>query len=219
MSDINKNNVREYGWSSATPPESFNYIMPAILNVLHQINAEFGEKLKVLDIGSGNGFLCSQLSILGYRVTGVEPDERGVEISKSKYPHIKFYELGVDASPDEIVEECGFFDVVISTEVIEHLYSPCQLPQFAGKALSENGYLIISTPYHGYIKNLVMAIFDKWDFHHHPLRDGGHIKFWSRRTLIQLLQENGYIVAAFVGVGRIPYLWKSMIIVAKKNGN
>jgi 2-polyprenyl-6-hydroxyphenyl methylase/3-demethylubiquinone-9 3-methyltransferase len=34
--------------------------------------------------------------------------------------------------------------------------------------------------------------------------------------LIQLLEENGFKVIGFHGVGRVPYLWKSMVVVAEK---
>jgi len=43
---------------------------------------------------------------------------------------------------------------------------------------------------------------------------GGHIKFWSRATLTALLAEEGFTVAHFEGAGRLPYLWKSMVVVA-----
>jgi 2-polyprenyl-3-methyl-5-hydroxy-6-metoxy-1,4-benzoquinol methylase len=108
------------------------------------------------------------------------------------------------------------FDAAISTEVVEHLFAPHLLPRFARETLRPAGYLIISTPYHGYVKNLVLSILDKWDFHHGPLWHGGHIKFWSRRTLSLLLEQNGFKMVEFHGVGRLPFLWKSMILVARK---
>ena len=73
-----------------------------------------------------------------------------------------------------------------------------------------------STPYHGYLKNLMLSLFDHWDFHHTVLWEGGHIKFWSRKTLGRLLEQNGFKVLSFQGVGRMPFIWKSMIIVAQK---
>lgn len=85
-----------------------------------------------------------------------------------------------------------------------------------GGALKPNGLLVLSTPYHGYLKNLALSVLDAWDTHHTPLWHGGHIKFWSRRTLGQLLSENGFETIGFSGVGRLPYLWKSMILVARK---
>jgi 2-polyprenyl-3-methyl-5-hydroxy-6-metoxy-1,4-benzoquinol methylase len=110
----------------------------------------------------------------------------------------------------------GRLDAVVSTEVIEHLFSPHLLPIYAFKVLNSKGYIILTTPYHGYLKNLLLSLFGKWDKHHTPLWHGGHIKFWSRATLTQLLSENGFKVIGFSGVGRVPYLWKSMVIVAQK---
>ena len=74
---------------------------------------------------------------------------------------------------------------------------------------------MISTPYHGYLKNLVMAATGKMDAHFTVLWDGGHIKFWSRKTLTQLLEEFGFEVIGFKGSGRFPYIWKSMFIRAR----
>jgi 2-polyprenyl-3-methyl-5-hydroxy-6-metoxy-1,4-benzoquinol methylase len=108
------------------------------------------------------------------------------------------------------------FDIVIATEVIEHLYDPRGFIAFARKILSaKRGEFIISTPHHGYIKNLALAIAGKLDSHFTVLWDGGHIKFFSRNTLEQMLREQGFEVAGFVGAGRLPYLWKSMLVKAR----
>ena len=68
----------------------------------------------------------------------------------------------------------------------------------------------------GYLKNCALAISGKLDAHFTALWDGGHIKFWSRRTLTALLQEAGFQVVSFRGAGRCPWLWKSMLIAARK---
>ena len=47
------------------------------------------------------------------------------------------------------------------------------------------------------------------------IRHGGHIKFWSRRTLSQLLVDKGFRIVTFKGCGRVPYFWKSMVIKAQ----
>ena len=107
------------------------------------------------------------------------------------------------------------FEAVVSTEVIEHLFRPRLLPTFARALLGPGGYLLVSTPYHGFLKNLALSCFNRWDAHHTPLWDGGHIKFWSRATLTRLLEENGFEVVSFYGVGRVPRLWKSMLLVAR----
>jgi 2-polyprenyl-3-methyl-5-hydroxy-6-metoxy-1,4-benzoquinol methylase len=145
----------------------------------------------------------------------VEYDSKGCEIARSQYPGTTFYNLGVQDDPEAIVATEGLFDVVVSTEVVEHLFSPHLLPQFARRLLRENGKLIVSTPYHGYLKNLALSLAGKWDHHHTVLWHGGHIKFFSRETLTKLLEDNGFRVLSFHGVGRAPLLWKSMILVAE----
>jgi len=66
------------------------------------------------------------------------------------------------------------------------------------------------------LKNLVWSIFNYWDAHHAALWEGGHIKFFSRKTLSKLLETTGFEVVAFRGVRRLPFLWSSMILVARK---
>ena len=75
---------------------------------------------------------------------------------------------------------------------------------------------MISTPYHGYLKNLALSLTDKWDSHISPLWDGGHIKFWSRKTLTDLLESEEFVLQDFSGCGRFPFFWKSMLIIANK---
>lgn len=115
--------------------------------------------------------------------------------------------------PDEIKHMK--FDIIICTEVIEHLYDPRILIRFCKRYLKNKGRLIITTPYHGYAKNILISLLGHWDAHFTALWDGGHIKFWSKNTLTKLLNEFNFSLEYFSGCGRVPYLWKSMILVAK----
>jgi 2-polyprenyl-6-hydroxyphenyl methylase/3-demethylubiquinone-9 3-methyltransferase len=66
------------------------------------------------------------------------------------------------------------------------------------------------------LKNLALAASNRFDTHWHPLRDFGHVKFFSRTTLTNLLQEEGFVVSKFRRLGRMPPLAKSMLIRAVK---
>lgn len=204
-------NVEKYGWQSEVQPESCGYIAPKIVAILKTLAVR-----RIADLGSGNGSLCGLLKSEGFEAVGIERDEDGFLMSVERYPGITFYQMGVESDPQQLLATEKDFDAVVSTEVIEHLYSPHLLARFANAILKKNGLLVISTPYHGYLKNLALSIANKWDFHHTPLWHGGHIKFWSRKTLSQLLTEGGFEVVGFHGVGRLPLLWKSMVIVARK---
>lgn len=204
--------VNEYGWRSTQVPYHWRYLTPTILGLVRKLGIS-----RALDLGSGNGKLCSLLSGVCSLVVGVEYDKSGAEIAAKTYPELTFFNLGVQDDPAPILDKFPeMFDAVISTEVIEHLFLPRLLPRFAAAVLKPRGYLIVSTPYHGYIKNIGLALFNKWDHHHTALRDGGHIKFWSRKTLEALLVEEGYEIVSFHGAGRLPWMWKSMVVVARK---
>lgn len=208
---MTENTVDNYGWHSAQQTYSTSYLAPKIKEILQFLGAK-----RVADLGAGNGCLCAEVAQLNFEVVGVEYDKNGVEIAKKAYPKIPFYNFGVQDDPAELLRHELPFDVVISTEVIEHLFSPHLLPIYAYAVLEKDGYLVVSTPYHGYLKNLALSLFAGWDKHHTALWHGGHIKFWSKSTLTQLLEKNGFSVTHFFGVGRFPYLWKSMVIVARR---
>ena len=74
----------------------------------------------------------------------------------------------------------------------------------------------MSTPYHGHLKNIALAITGAMDAHFTALWDFGHVKFWSRKTLSTLLIEQGLEDLTFEGAGRLPYFWKSMVITARR---
>ena len=127
--------------------------------------------------------------------------------------HCDAIDLTKPLSPFPLIGRC---DAVISTEVIEHVFLPRIFARHCYDLLKPDGLLILSTPYHGYLKNLPLAICGKLDRHFTALWDYGHVKFWSRQTLSQLLREVGFQVTEFKGAGRVPYLWKSMVVVATK---
>jgi 2-polyprenyl-3-methyl-5-hydroxy-6-metoxy-1,4-benzoquinol methylase len=207
---VKHHGAETYGWQSGAGHHSCDYLMPEILFRLKSLHAR-----RVLDLGTGIGRLSGELFNASYEVVGVEPDAQGLAIARQKYPSVHFYQFGVNDDPCQLLSQEAPFDAVVSTEVVEHLYSPHQLPIYAARVLKKGGHLIVTTPYHGYLKNIGIALLNKWDSHHASLRHGGHIKFWSRATLTTLLEKNGFSVVSFGGVGRMPYLWKSMVLVAR----
>ena len=173
---------------------------------------------RVLDVGCGNGFTAGQFLQRGCSVTGIDLSISGIEIARKTYPGGRFEVLPADSLILASLNEQPF-DLVISTEVIEHLYAPRSYAAGCFAALRPGGRFICTTPYHGYLKNLMLSIFGRWDSHANPLWDGGHIKLWSRKTLTKLLAEAGFTKMQFRGAGRFPLLWMTMVLAADKCQN
>ena len=202
-------NSCDYAYDSAQESHMHRYFVPPILRKL------VGKPgLQVLDLGCGNGALCRYLHEAGCVVTGVDVSAPGIAVAKKAYPQIRFETLGVyDDPPDDLHEA---FDVVISTEVVEHLYFPRELPRQIKRMLKPGGMALITTPYHGYLKNLALCVLNKWDSHHDVFWDHGHIKYWSRATLEKLFTDEGFQFQSFEGLGRLPLLWMTMLMTFKK---
>ena len=160
-----------------------------------------------------HGSVAAIIAAKRWSVSGVDPSSKGIAEGKEAYPHLRLEE---GSAYDDLVSSFGRFPVVISLEVVEHVYAPREYARTLFDLVECGGTAIISTPYHGYLKNLVLALTGKMDSHFTALWDHGHIKFWSIMTLKRLLVEAGFDDVQFVRVGRIHPLAKSMIAIAHK---
>jgi 2-polyprenyl-6-hydroxyphenyl methylase/3-demethylubiquinone-9 3-methyltransferase len=201
----------DYGFHSADDPHTMRYLLPPLL----ELSGSLTPQTRVLDVGCGNGAFAGRYLAKGCRVVGIDLGESGLAVARKQYPKARFELLPAD---EQILERLGEepFDVVISTEVVEHVYAPRSYAAGCFAALRPGGRFVLTTPYHGFLKNVAIAVSGKFDAHVNPLWDGGHIKFWSRDTLTQLLTEVGFQDVDFRGAGRLPYLWMSMVLGATK---
>lgn len=199
----------EYRYADSNPGHHHAYLGPQLLKMLHQGTLPRQQKTRVLDLGCGNGSLSHLVAQHAYEVVGVEESETGFQSARLSFSDCHFIKASIYNLP--YAELGNSFDIVISSEVIEHLLYPRELVRAAKKCLKPNGRLIITTPYHGYLKNIVLALSGKMDQHFTALWDGGHVKFFSVPTMTALLELECFTGISFKFAGRFPYLWKSML--------
>jgi 2-polyprenyl-6-hydroxyphenyl methylase/3-demethylubiquinone-9 3-methyltransferase len=202
-----KTGYKDFGFKSADASHMHRHFMPKVL----ALAGELKPGIRVLDVGCGNGFTCGEFLKRGCTVVGIDLSEQGIAQARRAHPQGRFELLPADDQLLARLNEAPF-DLVVSTEVVEHLYDPRSYARGCFAALKPGGRFICTTPYHGYFKNLLISLAGKWDFHANPLWDGGHIKLWSRATLFQLLTETGFERLQFRGAGRLPGLWMTMVV-------
>jgi 2-polyprenyl-3-methyl-5-hydroxy-6-metoxy-1,4-benzoquinol methylase len=200
-----------YRWPSAEPTCAHSYLWPAVRRILVD-GVAHGRAKRVFDLGCGNGATARALAGEGFEVAVVDPSQEGIAHARASGLNLR-----VGSAYDELAAEFGRWPFVLCLEVIEHVYFPHRLACTLSELCEPGALAIVSTPYHGYWKNLALSLAPgAWDRHHHPLSNHGHIKFWSIATLRALLMQAGFKAVRFQRLGRLPALAKSMIEVAEK---
>ncbi len=96
---------------------------------------------ELLDVGCGGGAQLVQMRSLGWRVVGVDPDERAVAMATRDH--------GLDVRRGTLEEQrfpSDRFDAVILSHVIEHVHDPMDLLRECGRVLKPGGRLVVVTP-------------------------------------------------------------------------
>jgi 2-polyprenyl-3-methyl-5-hydroxy-6-metoxy-1,4-benzoquinol methylase len=99
---------------------------------------------RILDVGCAQGTLGLQLAEEGYRVTLLDIRPAHIDYAKARHEHgdVEFLvgEVGPELPPD------GAFDVVICTEVLEHVPAPARLLETLKAKLTDGGAVLLTTP-------------------------------------------------------------------------
>jgi 2-polyprenyl-3-methyl-5-hydroxy-6-metoxy-1,4-benzoquinol methylase len=191
-------------------PASEDYLFPELARLLAAVHPK---DQPLFEIGVGTGWTAHTLSQLGYGIIGVEPSADGIEIARRNAPAAR---IDPGSAYDDLAGRYGRFRTAFALEVIEHVYSPRLFVKNAYELLGEGGHLILSTPFHGYWKNLALALSGSLDKHFTALWDHGHIKFWSEATMTELLSEAGFRNVRFSYAGRFYPISKSFFVCAQR---
>ena len=162
--------------------------------------AHADEPPRVLDVGCGEGRFAAELARAGARVVGVDVAEEPLRRARARHPALDVRIVPLEGPWP--LEDAGF-DVVWAGETIEHVADTAGWLSEVRRVLRSGGSLLLSTPAHGRLAMLGLAISHRrLDAHFDPR--GDHLRFYSPRTLRRLLEDFGFEDIDVRGAGGIP---------------
>ncbi len=140
----------------------------------------------ILEVGCGDGSFTKELVKYSPDVTAIDISESQIENNRRLFGGITFRQHDV-AEPLPFADNS--FGVIWCSEVLEHLFEPGYAVREMYRVLRPGGKLLITVPYHGRFKNVLIALF-KWDEHFVPTNP--HIRFYTKKTLGNMVEKAGF---------------------------
>lgn len=148
-----------------------------ILNEVNQHQTMLGRKVEVLDVGCGTGNMISVwVARIGATVLGIDIHQPSIDLANSRHSlsNLRFRV----ATAEDILVERHKYDVIICSEVLEHLYEPLDLLIVLRKLIRPDGIVIMTVP-NGWgpkeFEESILSIF-------HKVKSSFHRVFMQRHT-------------------------------------
>lgn len=155
----------------------------------------------VLDLGTGSGALGAHLSAHGGCVVdGVTISAEEAALATTGYRRLVVADL---EDPNALaVFSDQRYDRIVCADVLEHLREPEQTLQACRALLAPGGSLLISVPNAGYCGLVADLLQGDFRYRKEGLLDRTHLRFFTRRSLLETLAGQGYGVRALHTVER-----------------
>ncbi len=156
---------------------------------------------RVLDLGSGGGWLLEEYSAQSGRRTRAVCVDLGIaslRTLRERFPDA----LLVAADAERLPFRKASFDVVVASEVLEHLNDPSCVVRQAARILVPAGRLVVSTPYRERLRYYLCIHCNQ------PTPVNAHLHSFDEHALMAMLGEAG-----FRGIRFITFQNKAMVFL------
>jgi 2-polyprenyl-3-methyl-5-hydroxy-6-metoxy-1,4-benzoquinol methylase len=140
------------------------------IEIISSMIGRLGNGLNVLDVGSGDGIISEHLWKMGNHLIAVDLPTVAFQA------HRRQGLIALAGDAEQLSFASNIFDVVIASEIMEHLWNPHSFVDEAYRVLKDDGHLIVSTPegidslrydahkYYFTVKSLKQVLDAKFDF-------------------------------------------------------
>ncbi len=145
----------------------------------------------VLDLGTSSGALGRYLTEAKQCVVdGVELDDSARELARPYYRTL--LSLNLETADLGAQFQTATYDAIICADVLEHLRDPGLVLRQLAPLLRAEGKLIISVPNIGYAGLVATLIAGEFEYRRTGILDSTHLRFFTRKSLLELLAKSGF---------------------------
>jgi len=158
------------------------------------------EPQNVLELGCGQGVFGRHIKEkYGSNVTGIELFDSAAKLAAEVLDEV--YNESLDAFD---FAKLGQYDLIVANDVLEHLVDPWSVVRSLKKHLTEDGVFMTSIPNVQYHKVLTGLLKGRWEYTEAGILDRTHLRFFTRKSAIELFTENGYTIQSVTPVNVDP---------------
>ena len=177
-------------------------------NINPKIAALYANERMVLDVGCGSGALGAYLKRVNPSATvyGVDISPQAGEFAVRVLDDFACVDLDNKPLPDYGVS----FDLIVLGDVLEHLKRPDVFLRSLRQRLNNGGSVILSVPNVAHYLVRKKLLFGEFNYASTGILDRTHLRFFTYRTITELIEECGYHVAERLIISNSPKLWEKM---------
>ena len=157
---------------------------------------------RVLDLGCGAGDLTADLANVAPQIIGADVAQAALDRARRRHPRLDLRLVPIDGP---LPFDDGAFDVVWSSEVIEHVADTARWLSEVRRVLAPHGRLLLTTPGHGRLRLLLGGV----ERYCEPV--GDHLHLYTARSLRELLRDFGFAEISVHGEGGPPLLRRLLL--------
>ncbi len=141
---------------------------------------------RILEFGPATGYMTKYMKEkLGCKIYCIEIDTEAAEIANKYCEKMIVTDIDCLQWTEELPE--NYFDYVIFADVLEHLKNPWKALKRAADFLKKGGTVITSIPNIGHSAIIMELLQGRFDYQRSGLLDDTHIRFFTRKSILNLL--------------------------------